>query len=228
MVIKNVISAVSLFTVVGLSMATSVFGFGKVATQLQKPLTEHVIVPEVKGTSDVNTNVESNNESFKSDASTRTSAGGQVRIASSAKNTTQTPTPTPTPKAATTPTPTPTATPTPTPTPSNKCIITLFGLQYDVTTLMNTHSGGNVFVCGTDMTAVYQGQHGTNVSRMAAYLVTNASPTPTPNASPTPTPTTQRDDDRDDDHGSEDREDIHESEQEHEDREVSMVFSFIG
>lgn len=55
---------------------------------------------------------------------------------------------------------------------SNACIITLFGNKYDVTTLQDTHSGGNVFVCGTDQTALYQSQHGNNVDRMQPYLVT--------------------------------------------------------
>ena len=59
------------------------------------------------------------------------------------------------------------------------CIITLFGKQYDVASLRSTHPGGDVFACGTDMTAAYQRQHGTDVSRMQAYLVT-ASPSQQP------------------------------------------------
>jgi hypothetical protein len=74
--------------------------------------------------------------------------------------------------------------PTPTPITSNQCVITLFGKQYDVTSLRSAHSGGNVFVCGTDQTTLYQSQHGTNMSRMQAYLVTNGvTPTPTPGIS---------------------------------------------
>ncbi len=53
------------------------------------------------------------------------------------------------------------------------CIITLFGKQYDVTPLRSTHSGGDIFNCGTDMTASYQGKHGTDMSRMQPYLVQN-------------------------------------------------------
>jgi uncharacterized caspase-like protein len=52
-----------------------------------------------------------------------------------------------------------------------QCAVTLFGKQYDVTNLRNTHSGGNIFNCGTDMTAVYQSRHGTNMSRMQQYLI---------------------------------------------------------
>jgi cytochrome b involved in lipid metabolism len=72
---------------------------------------------------------------------------------------------------ATTPS-TPSATPAST-SASNTCIITLFGLQYDVTELRNTHSGGDVFNCGTDETQSYVKQHGSSVSRMSKYLVTN-------------------------------------------------------
>ncbi|MCL4417327.1 MAG: hypothetical protein M1450_00480 [Patescibacteria group bacterium] len=54
---------------------------------------------------------------------------------------------------------------------SSKCIITLFGQQYDVTTLRQTHSGGDVFKCGTDMTSVYQQKHGSNVAMVQSYLV---------------------------------------------------------
>lgn len=56
-------------------------------------------------------------------------------------------------------------------TNSNSCIVTIFGKQYDVTTLKSTHSGGDVFTCGTDMTAIYQGRHGTGVNLIAPYLV---------------------------------------------------------
>ncbi len=65
------------------------------------------------------------------------------------------------------------------PVNSNACIITLFGKQYDVAPLRNTHPGGNIFTCGTDMTTVYQGQHGNDVSRMQPYLVTTNNTTGT-------------------------------------------------
>ena len=62
---------------------------------------------------------------------------------------------------------------TPSPsTNSNACIITIFGKQYDVTSLRTTHSGGDVFACGTDQSATYQSKHGTSVARLASYLVT--------------------------------------------------------
>lgn len=58
---------------------------------------------------------------------------------------------------------------------SKGCIVAIFGKQYDVITLRSTHSGGDVFVCGTDMTAVYQDRHGTSVNLIAPYLVTGGS-----------------------------------------------------
>lgn len=239
MIIKNVLSAVSIFTVMGLSMATSVFGFGKISNQLQKPLTDNIVVPEVKGTSTVDTSAEVEGQEVESsnNTSNKIASSSQSKLSSSPKTLSQnsTPTPTPTPKLTATPTPTPTPSPTPTPTPSNKCIVTLFGLQYDVTALANSHSGGNIFVCGTDMTVTYQSQHGTNVSRMTPYLVTSSptpTPTPTPSSSPTPKPGTQYDDDRDDDHDDEDRYE-HEREYDHDDEheddhDLSMIFSVIS
>lgn len=53
----------------------------------------------------------------------------------------------------------------------SNCIVTLFGKQYDVSPLRGDHPGGNIFTCGTDMTSVYQGEHGTSVSRMQPYLI---------------------------------------------------------
>lgn len=69
------------------------------------------------------------------------------------------------------------------------CIITVFGNQYDVTALQTSHSGGNIFVCGTDMTATFQSMHGTDVSRIAQYLVVSTTPTPTLTPAPTSTGT---------------------------------------
>lgn len=71
---------------------------------------------------------------------------------------------------------------------AGSCIITLFGQQYDVTSLQAGHTGGSIFVCGTDMTATYQAMHGTDVSRMAPFLIVVPTPTPTPTVVPTATP----------------------------------------
>lgn len=54
---------------------------------------------------------------------------------------------------------------------AGRCIITLFGIKYDVTDLQRTHTKGVTFVCGTDMSVVYQGQHRTDMRRMQPYLI---------------------------------------------------------
>ena len=57
---------------------------------------------------------------------------------------------------------TPPATQTPVPaqpTSSNRCIITIKGQRYDVTDFRAQHPGGDIFVCGTDMTQVFFSQH---------------------------------------------------------------------
>lgn len=72
------------------------------------------------------------------------------------------------------------------------CIITISGKSYDVTTLQNSHSGGNVFKCGTDMTALYNGKHGTGLNRMAPYLISTPTTTPKPVVTPKPVSTTPK------------------------------------
>jgi hypothetical protein len=70
--------------------------------------------------------------------------------------------------------PKPTATPKPVvpqPTKDTRCIIIVSGARYNVTQLRNTHSGGNIFKCGADMTAVYKGQHGSSTSLIARYRI---------------------------------------------------------
>lgn len=42
---------------------------------------------------------------------------------------------------------------------SNRCIVTISGQKYDVTDFRTQHSGGDIFVCGTDMTRTFFGQH---------------------------------------------------------------------
>lgn len=80
------------------------------------------------------------------------------------------------------------------PPPANLCLVTLFGQQFDVTPLRSSHSGGDIFVCGTDMTAKYQNQHGSNLSRMQAfaYRPVNCSPgSSTEGTSPSPSASNQ-------------------------------------
>lgn len=98
--------------------------------------------------------------------------------------TTLTPLPTeaPTPKATTTvtttpvPTVKPTAKPTPVttpkPTPDNRCIISINGVKYDVTSYRKQHPGGDIFKCGSDMTKAFYGQHNNStLKKMDKYKI---------------------------------------------------------
>lgn len=51
------------------------------------------------------------------------------------------------------------------------CLITIDGQRYDVQPLRGTHSGGDVFKCNTDMSAIFHGQHGDNLRMIQRYLV---------------------------------------------------------
>ncbi len=92
----------------------------------------------------------------------------------------QAPTPIPsptsilTPSATLTPAPTarPTFTPTSTPKPqAGKCIITVDGRKYDVTFFRSIHSGGNIFICGTDQSVLFHSKHSNSfLSKLARYL----------------------------------------------------------
>lgn len=68
----------------------------------------------------------------------------------------------------------------------SSCIVTLFGKQYDVSPLQTSHTGGNIFQCGTDMTNTYKAQHGTDLTRMQPYLLTSLNNSQTSTQSPTP------------------------------------------
>ncbi len=51
------------------------------------------------------------------------------------------------------------------------CIITVDGQKYDVESLRSTHTGGDVFTCGTDMSDVFHKQHDDNLRMIQKYLV---------------------------------------------------------
>ena len=56
--------------------------------------------------------------------------------------------------------------------PSNRCIIVIQGVKYDITDFRKMHSGGDIFKCGTDMTNVFFGQHNNStLSAMAKYKI---------------------------------------------------------
>ena len=87
-----------------------------------------------------------------------------------------TPTPAPTQAATPTPPPTPTPTltpaPTPTPPPSNLCVIQVDGVSYDVTQFRRSHSGGDIFQCGTDMSAIFWQEHNQSIlNKMGKYRI---------------------------------------------------------
>lgn len=54
-----------------------------------------------------------------------------------------------------------------------QCLVTVSGKTYDVYNLRNSHSGGDVFVCNTDMTNTFNSFHGMNFGLIAKYLVSN-------------------------------------------------------
>lgn len=85
---------------------------------------------------------------------------------------TQTPPPAADPTQAPTQEQVPQPTEPPAPLPDPQCIITISGSQYDVTEYRNIHSGGNVFSCGQDMTAVFLSQHPASfLDKMAKYKI---------------------------------------------------------
>lgn len=150
---KNLVSVIGISILTGTTLTTSALGVMKVANNFEKTKVE---VPEVKEMEPTiaPTTIPT--------PGTSTSGGTNTII--------------PHPKASSLlPTlglPVPTTPPQSQASASNaQCVITLFGKQYDVSRLRNTHSGGNIFTCGTDMTAVYQGRHGSDLSRMQQYLI---------------------------------------------------------
>jgi len=54
----------------------------------------------------------------------------------------------------------------------NRCIVTVDGVKYDVTQFRNQHSGGDIFQCGTDMSAIFHGQHSNSyLQKMQQYRI---------------------------------------------------------
>lgn len=45
------------------------------------------------------------------------------------------------------------------PTVDSRCIIAIDGVKYDISQYQYQHSGGNIFQCGTDMSAVFHNRH---------------------------------------------------------------------
>ena len=58
------------------------------------------------------------------------------------------------------------------PTTDNRCIIVVDGARYDISSFRNLHSGGNIFQCGSDMSAVFHQQHDNSyLGRMSQYKI---------------------------------------------------------
>lgn len=171
----------------GMTVMSSVAGVGKVAQSFTQPSGQVKEVPEVR-TVQAATVAEVEGaptapNSMKVEKSSNNSA-----VTSAKKNPQSTPSPSASPNPTVSPQSTPAGKTLATPKPvtvtatsatnnANKCIITLSGALYDVTSLQNSHSGGNIFTCGTDMTAVYMSEHGGNLSRMARYKIVDGSST---------------------------------------------------
>lgn len=75
---------------------------------------------------------------------------------------------------ASNPTP-PKVKPAPAPSPKPQgCIVSIEGVSYDVTVFKKIHSGGDIFKCGTDMTASFYSQHSTQTLKaMQKYRLPN-------------------------------------------------------
>jgi len=55
--------------------------------------------------------------------------------------------------------------------PADKCIISVFGQEYDIGPFRALHPGGDVFKCGEDMTETFMQQHGKDLKRIEKFLV---------------------------------------------------------
>lgn len=158
---KNIVSVLGVTVLTGATVTTSALGLAKVGKSMA---TTNLEVPQVR-------------ETTSSSPSLSSSSAAGARLNTTTRQTTSArPVGTTTKASVVQSTAVSTGATSSQAAASNTtsgCIVTLFGKQYDVTSLQNSHSGGNVFICGTDQTALYQSQHGTNMSRMQQYLVTS-------------------------------------------------------
>ena len=66
----------------------------------------------------------------------------------------------------------PTTQQVPQPTQDLRCLIQIDGSTYDVSVFRSMHSGGNVFTCGADMSAVFWSKHSQRtLDQMAKYRI---------------------------------------------------------
>ncbi len=58
------------------------------------------------------------------------------------------------------------------PVVDTRCIVAVDSVSYDVSQFKSTHSGGDVFNCGSDMTAIFYGQHNAEMlKKMSRYQI---------------------------------------------------------
>lgn len=66
----------------------------------------------------------------------------------------------------------PTATSSQPVTADNRCIIAIDGVKYDVSVFRKDHSGGDIFTCNTDMSAVFHSEHPNSfLQKMTRYKI---------------------------------------------------------
>jgi hypothetical protein len=168
---KNLISVLGITILTGTTLTTSALGVMKVANNFDKVKLE---VPEVR---EAEANVPSLVSPTPKNSGTPQQGTGAI---SHPKGTTAVKTSV-AGGGAVIPTSVPSSSSVSSQASTVGCTITLFGKQYDVTNLRNTHSGGNIFNCGTDMTGTYQARHGTDLSRMQQYLISSSGGTTSSN-----------------------------------------------
>lgn len=54
----------------------------------------------------------------------------------------------------------------------NRCIVAIDGVKYDVTVFRKDHSGGDIFTCNTDMSAIFHSEHPNSfLQKMTRYKI---------------------------------------------------------
>jgi len=227
LIAKKIFTTSALVLLGGITLSSSVVGVTKVIGMNQTEKNE--VVPELKDTTDLEIEAEDSlskssktNSSTTTTSSTQTDSTTQKTGSTTGKTTFTNNNPTPTSKPLAQLNQNTTAAQN-TSTNTNACIVTLFGNQYDVTSLRQTHSGGDVFVCNSDMTTTYQNQHGTNLSRMQPYLVTGSTTNTNTGQSVSGSSSYRQDDDideMDDEHEDEPEEEQEDKSEDHEENET--------
>ena len=160
MQIRNLASGLAVAAVTLVSFSSSAIGISKVMSPWQPKTTSEVEVPKIKSEANDSTERPEITEVSKK------SSGSLALL------TQRTETPKSVSKLNSTPVINlPTVSVTRAPVNSTQCLVTLFGIQYDVSPLRSTHGGGDIFICNSDMTVTFQSRH-MDIAIMAKYKVT--------------------------------------------------------